>query len=527
MRSGPSLRTLLVGVNALVLFLPLAAVLTLRIYDTYLVRQTERSLIAQSVVIGEIFRERLHEEQGTPVDESKSFRPRGRENDVFIPVEPVLDFTFRLEKSAETRSDEPAHQEPPTVVRPSGDSPARRAGARLEPLLKRAQVFNLTGIRILDADGCVISTSRTEGDVCMNDLAEVKAALGGRYAAIARERISDEPTPALGDVRSRGKVRIFSALPVFEDGQVIAVVRSSRTSLDALTSLWQSRRGLLIAVVLSFGVTLGVSALFATLVVRPVRALTRDAIAITHDAAREPVKTHWWTPHELRVLNSALDVMTTTLRERADYIAAFAANVSHELKTPLTSIRGAAELLAEQSAAMSDEQRKRFIANIDSDAQRMERLVTRLLHLARIENSSEVAGETNVREAVDAIVMRHGDRVRTVVEGGVPRALAMAEEHFVSALGNLVDNAVRHGGSAAVEVRVGWTGERLRIEVEDHGAGISVANQPKVFERFFTTERGSGGTGLGLTIVQAIARRRGGDVTFVTSGTGTTFVLTL
>ena len=522
MRSGPSLRTLLLGVNALVLLFPIALILMLRIYDTYLVRQTERSLIAQAVVIGEIFRERLHEEQGMPVAQSKSFRPAGRENDVFIPVEPVLDFSFRLE-SSDRKGAEP--DGPPLRTRPAGDTPARRAGARLEPLLKRAQVFNLTGIRVLDADGCVISTSRTEADVCMTDMAEVRAALGGKYAAVARERVSDEPTPAIGDVRSRGKVRIFSALPVFEDGKVIAVVRASRTSIDAMTSLWQSRRGLIIAVGVSLALTLCVSLLFATLVVRPVRALTRDAIAITNDAPREPKKIHFWTPHELRVLSSALDTMTTALRERADYIAAFAANVSHELKTPLTSIRGAAELLA--SAEMSDEQRRRFIGNIDLDAERMERLVTRLLHLARIENTGDVGGAVNVREAMDVIAMRHDGRVRVSIAADVPQSFAMYEDHFVSAVGNLVDNAVRHGGDAPVDVRVTWQGGRLHIEVQDRGAGISAANQPKVFERFFTTERGSGGTGLGLTIVQAIARRRGGDVHFTSSSAGTTFVLRL
>lgn len=520
MKSGPSLRTLLLGVNALVLLFPVALILTLRIYDTYLVRQTERSLIAQAVVIGEIFRERLHEEQGTP--ESEAFRPKGREKDVFIPVEPVLDFTFRVEGSNDPKSLE---EESPSRTRPTGDTPARRAGARLEPLLKRAQVFNLTGIRVLDGDGCVISTSRTEADVCMTDMAEVRAALGGKYAAIARERISDEPTPAIGDVRSRGKVRIFSALPVFEDGKVIAVVRASRTSTDAMTSLWQSRRGLIIAVGVSLALTLCVSLLFATLVVRPVRALTRDAIAITNDAPREEVKIHIWTPHELRVLSNALDVMTTTLRERADYIAAFAANVSHELKTPLTAIRGAAELLA--SAEMSDAQRRRFIGNIDLDAERMERLVTRLLHLARIENTGDVGGEMNVREAMDAIAMRHDGRVQVTVAADVPRTFAMHDDHFVSAVGNLVDNAVRHGGDKPVEVRVTWQAARLQLEVQDHGTGISPANQPKVFERFFTTERGTGGTGLGLTIVQAIARRRGGDVRFTSGPTGTTFVLTL
>jgi signal transduction histidine kinase len=515
---GPSLRTLLLGVNALVLALPIAAVITLRVYDTYLVRQTERSLIAQSVVIGEIYRERLHEEQGKPA-EPGTFRPPERSADAFIPIEPVLDFTFHIERKP------PVAQ--PMPARAVSDDAARRAGARMEALLKRAQVFNLTGIRILDGDGCVVSTSRTEGDVCMNDLPEVQTALHGRYGAVARERVSDEPTPALGDVRSRGKIRIFSALPVFEDGKVIAIVRSSRTSTDALTSLWQSRRGLLIAIVLSFGVTLGISAMFATFVVRPVKALTNDAIAITNDAARLPLRLRWWTPHELRTLSAALDVMTTTLRERADYIAAFAATVSHELKTPITAIRGAAELLTDQWATMSEAQREKFLRNIDFDAERMQRLVTRLLHLARIENAGEAHGETRIREAIDTLTARHGERVRVTIDADVPPTIAMPDELFTSAVGNLVDNAVRHGGQELVEMRVRVDGQHLRIDIIDKGAGISPANQTKIFERFFTTERAGGGTGLGLTIVRAIARRRGGDVTFVTGPTGTTFTLTL
>ncbi len=520
--SGPSLRTLLLGVNALVLVLPIAAVAALRIYDTYLVRQTERSLIAQSVVIGEIYREHLHEEQGKGL-EPGTFRPPERSADAFIPIEPVLDFTFHLEKRSPLQPPIDALLPPRPII----DSAARRAGARMEGLLKRAQVFNLTGIRILDAEGCVVSTSRSENDVCMSDLPEVQTALHGHYGAMARERISDEPTPAIGDVRSRGKIRIFAALPVFEDGEVIAVVRSSRTSTDALTSLWQSCRGLLIAVVLSLGLTLGVSAVFATLVVRPVRALTNDAIAITNDATRLPLRLRWWTPYELRTLSAALDVMTTTLRERADYIAAFAATVSHELKTPITAIRGAAELLTDQWPTMSEAQRLKFLHNIDFDAERMQRLVTRLLHLARIENAGEALGETRIREAIDILTARHGERVRVSIDADVPPTIAMPDELFTSAVSNLVDNAVRHGGTEPIDLRVRIDARHLRLDIADKGPGISPANQAKIFERFFTTERAQGGTGLGLTIVRAIARRRGGDVTFVTGPTGTTFTLTL
>lgn len=509
---GPSLRTLLLGVNALALLSPLLVVGFLRIYDTYLVRQTERSLIAQSVVIAETYRQYLAEAEGRPL--SESIRPPERSRDTFVPLEPVLDLSFRIESVAPPQ----ALSQTRSIV----DTPARRAGERMEPLLKRAQVFNLTGVRILDTEGCVVSTSRSEADACMTDFAEVQAALAGRYAAVARQRVSDEPTPSLGDVRSRGTIRIFSALPIFEDGHVIGVVRSSRTSMDALTSLWRARRGLLIAISIVLTLTVAISFIFSAMVVRPVRALTNDAIAITNDAERTPLRMHGWTPRELRTLSQALDTMTLTLRERADYIAAFAANVSHELKTPLTAIRGAAELLSDAWRTMPDAQRERFIRNIDLDAERMERLVSRLLHLARIENAGDPVGEVDVREVLAALAE---GRASFSVEPDVPRSWPVAEDTFVSAVGNLIDNAARHG--TEVRVRARRLDDKLAVDVCDNGRGISEANRGKIFERFFTTARDDGGTGLGLTIVRAIARRRGGDVTFETGPQGTTFTVIL
>ena len=126
-----------------------------------------------------------------------------------------------------------------------GDGPEWRAGEAVEPLLRRAQVFNLSAARVLDARGCVVATSRGDAGQSLAGLPEVASALGGRYSAVARQRLSDEPLPPISDVRSRGAIRVFTALPVFSEGKVVAVVRMSRTSLDALTSLWHSRRGLL------------------------------------------------------------------------------------------------------------------------------------------------------------------------------------------------------------------------------------------------------------------------------------------
>jgi signal transduction histidine kinase len=233
-------------------------------------------------------------------------------------------------------------------------------------------------------------------------------------------------------------------------------------------------------------------------------------------------------PRELAVLGEALGVMTARLAERAKYVAEFAANVSHELKTPLTSIRGAAELLREQWHGMEEAQRERFLANIQADAERTELLVHGLLQLARIENPTEspAASAIPLGDVKRAVLERYPEHVEVDVDD--PKAaVSIAPDHLDSVLGNLLDNALRYRRAAPVQVTLAVRDGRLHVEVRDDGPGISAASLPRVFERFFTTERDQGGTGLGLAIVQAIAEARGGSARCESSPDGTRFHVVL
>ncbi len=507
-----SIRWLLLGVNAFVLAVPVLALLALRLYDTYLVRQTERQLIAQSVVLAEIWRELWLAERN--LQEVPPFRPPERASDPFIPIEPVIDLAYGIAPP----------QTPPARRSAAGDTAERRAGSRLTPLLMRGQVFTLSAARILDAQGCVVATSRSEMDACLSDLPEVQTALAGRYGAVARERISDEPLPPVSDVRSRGSIRIFTALPIFSDGRVVGVVRLSRTSLDPLTSLWHARRGLLLLLAATLSVLVLASLFFSAVIARPVRAITRAAQAVARGEALPRGVGSALAPAEITELAQALAIMTQKLKERAEYIATFAANLSHELKAPITAIRGAAELLA--APGLSEVQQARFVAHIEADAEHMARLVTRLLHLARIEHATEPPGAVDVRHFFAALAERYAAAVQVDMTAA-PAQTPVSADHLSEAVVNLVDNAVRHGGGAPAHVRVLESEGALRVEVTDHGPGISPANQARIFERFFTTERERGGTGLGLAIVKAVADRYGGSVTFASGPGATTFVLTL
>jgi signal transduction histidine kinase len=227
------------------------------------------------------------------------------------------------------------------------------------------------------------------------------------------------------------------------------------------------------------------------------------------------------------VMSDALDRMATQLTDRADYIADFAATVSHELKTPIAGIRGAAELLADEWERMSDVQRRRFLANIDADAARMERLVTRLLELARIQNEPAAAQEIALRPFLERVLARYENPDLQVSFDAAPPAIAMNPDHLESAVRNLVENALRHGAGAPVEVRVQGRGRRVQIAVRDRGTGIRDEIRGRIFERFFTTERDAGGTGLGLAIAQAVAEVRGGSLDFDTGPNGTEFRLVI
>jgi two-component system sensor histidine kinase ChvG len=271
--------------------------------------------------------------------------------------------------------------------------------------------------------------------------------------------------------------------------------------------------------------TLAFSFFFSIAISRPVRAITEAAKAIARSEKRRPFEAGV-APDELHQLSEALDAMTAQLTERAAYVSEFAANVSHELKTPLTGIRGAAELLRESWREMQDDQRERFIDNIDSDAAHMQHLATRLLLLARIQNAPQASESVRLVPFFEQLVGRYGESIR-LDTSEAPASIVINPDHLESAVRNLIDNAVRHGAGRPVDVTVGLDDGRLIVAVRDRGPGIPETNRDKVFDRFFTTERDRGGTGLGLAIVEAVAAARGGEVAFTTGEGGTTFTLML
>lgn len=502
-----SIRWLLLGVAGASLLLPLLAFLVLRLLDPYLVQQTERQLNAEAVWVGELYRVAWSRASGVPLGNP---RPASRAREVFTPQDTQIRNLQNL--AAPMPLELPRRREPSFLA---------AEGATLSERLRSAQIFNLSGVRVLDARGCAVASSREQLDRCFFVLPEVRQALSGVHATAIRERISDEPYPPVGSVRRRGDLRVFVAHPVFNAGELIGAVWLSRTAESGLEFLVKQRRGLFYGGIFLIASVLGVSALFAGSIIRPLRRMASAAEALARGESPPPLAAIP-APRKVHALGSAFDTLTRRLQDRARYVGDFAAHVSHELKTPLTSIRGAVELLLDQGPAMDEVQRQRFLNNIDAAAARTTRLVERLLLLARLENPSEplAAESTSVGAWVERNALRWGDDV-TFQSAAAAQSFVRPLLELDSVLGNLVDNALRYRRALPVRVTLEAIGDKLQVLVRDDGPGISTENQSRLFERFFTTERDRGGTGLGLSIVKAIAESRGGKVEVTSSPSGT------
>lgn len=202
----------------------------------------------------------------------------------------------------------------------------------------------------------------------------------------------------------------------------------------------------------------------------------------------------------------------------------FVANVSHELKTPLTVIRGFADTLAADDSLPS-ETRQTFARTIQASAERMQRIVDDLLDLSRIEsggwvpNAQSIDLATAARDAslavADAVA---GKDVRIEVTTGANAESVFADPTALrQILSNLLENAVRYsptGSTVTIESAAEPGG--ARVTVRDTGVGISAAHLPRIFERFYRVDparsRDAGGTGLGLAIVRHLAEAHGGHV---------------
>jgi signal transduction histidine kinase len=252
--------------------------------------------------------------------------------------------------------------------------------------------------------------------------------------------------------------------------------------------------------------TLVLGFLLWRLVLRPVYALTSYAKAMKAGQA-PPTPDHFGTP-EFSALGASVMAMGDSLHSRAAGLQAYADHVTHELKSPLTAMRGAAELL--QDGASGAEARA-LTATIQDAVTRMQTLLDDLVRHAQATTSAG-PGSCHLGDAVGGMTLCI--RIHVARDGLVP----LSRDDMQTILTQLGRNATENGA------------QRLTVEADsggmilrDDGRGISAGNRDRIFDPFFTTRREQGGTGMGLSIVRSLIQARGGTISLLADSPGATF----
>src|SRR5579871_74569 len=444
----------------------------------------------------------------------------------------------------EQQLNEPLARNLVTEYLASGKRPLAEADHALFDVMMRIN----PGIEIyrLDPAGRIVSYSAPAGKVVRDrvDLVPVRAFLA-----------ASAPFPLAGDdPRSMSRRRVFSAAPIQQGGDTtgylyVILGAEREDSLMASLSVNQAFRSafLIMAGGIALALVTGFIAfrLFTARLERLASAMERfRASGFTeHAAYRSGARPgrgdeidalgrryNDLAEHALR----QLERLRVSDAARRDLIA----NVSHDLRTPLASLRGYLDTLQLKSSTLSEEERSHYVDVAARQSEKLTSLVAQLFELARLDAPDAqlaVEGfmvEELAQDVLQQFALRARDKeVRLAVEVEGERRFMQADIALIErALVNLIDNAIRHTpAGGAVTVRVHYRPATIRIEVVDTGDGIPPDALPFVFERLFTLDRSRGpgrGAGLGLAIVKRVAELHGGRASVdSTPGQGSRFAV--
>ena len=360
-------------------------------------------------------------------------------------------------------------------------------------------------VYVADTNGVIVYDSEGERvGADFNQWNDVARTLQGRYGARSTRLDPDDPTSSI----------LHIGAPIMVDGELRGVLTVRKPVAYASEFVRDARRQIVVAAWLA-GLTVALGgAVLTILVTQPIRRLTRYVRAIRDgERAELPRLGH----NEIGEMGRALEEMRDAL-EGKEYVEEYVHTLTHEFKSPIAAIQGAAELLREDMPAG---RRERFLGTIEAETDRMRHYVDRLLDLAGLEKRQGL-GESNP-VPLRPLVENLADILRTDLD---PRGLrveihgedvaALGEAQLLrQALDNVLRNAVAFSPDGGViEVRVGREGTVAEIEVRDHGPGVPDYALSKVTDRFYSLPRPDSGmksSGLGLALVQEVATLHGGE----------------
>lgn len=530
-----SLSIRLLAFNVLLVFLPAAGLLTLDTYERQLLRAQEQSMVQQARLLAAaladpqgieawradaILRDLRQRQQARlrVVDDSGRLLADSSRLDEVAAAVPDDRYADSRRPADETRLEAGA---PQGWLYWLGALPFRALRRFTEPPLPPPDAAVGMGRRPrprdekqLPADGSTVRSAIFEAEFYAGrpELvgSEVRAALQGRYGAATR--IS-------GGQRS---VTLYAAIPVRADHRVIGAVLASQSTYGILQALYAVRLDVFKVLLAALAAAAVLSLLVSTTIARPLRRLRAEALALVDRRGRLQGGFRGLTTRdEIGDLTRALEQLTGRLREHMSFVERVASEVSHEFKNPLASIRTATELLP---SVDDPDQRRRFLQIVQRDVARMERLLTGLREISRIDAQidEEEAQPVDLGALLDPIVegyrlrARHGLSFDLVKPEG-PVVVQAGADRLTQVFENLLDNAVSFSPPGArVQVALSSEGRAAVVSVADQGPGIPPEHVDKIFARFFSYRPGSahanGHAGLGLPIAKAIVEGYGGSI---------------
>lgn len=384
-----------------------------------------------------------------------------------------------------------------------GELARRSAGA----VGGRVIVVDTTGRLLADSAGSQLASTSYADRPEIAEALRGAVAQGKRFSSSLNEELLVTAVPILEGDRRAGAVRVTQSVD-----EVRSEVRSDVLALIGLG---------VVALVLG----LGVAWVLAVFLSRPLRDLTAAARRV--ESGDLDARVHERGAREHREVAHAFNDMTDRLQRSLLAQRDFVANAAHQLRTPLTGLR-----LRLESASMKtdDPALQQDLAAGERETERLARTVTDLLALAREGERPATVAPLALAGAVQQArerwraVAEEGAREIAVTVAAADLTVAVSAEDLGVILDNLIENALEHTPPGTeVTIGVGAHDGSARVTVDDRGPGLAPGEEERVFERFF---RGSSraqrpqGSGLGLTIVRALARRWGGDATIATGPGG-------
>ena len=380
----------------------------------------------------------------------------------------------------------------------------RQPGATIWGLPKnqvnhRIYVTDAKGIVVLDSSGVAVGQDYSRWN-------DVLLTLRGEYGARSSRSDPNDPNSSVMHVGA----------PIRDNGQIIGVVTVAKPNSSLQPYVDRTERRLLAWGAGLIGLGLVFGALLSWWLSAALRRLTAYAQAVSEGRRVE-------VPHyrggELEQLATAVEQMRTQLEGKA-YVERYVHTLTHELKSPLAAIRGAAELL---QGEMPLAQQQRFVSNIDSESARMQQLIERLLNLALVEQRQGLEERVAVPLAklVDELLSAQAARIegkQLRVEQTIAADLVLTGEPFLlrQALGNLLENALDFTPTTGVlRFSAAKVGEQIEFKLFNQAEAIPDYALPRLSERFYSLPRPDSGrksTGLGLNFVEEVVKLHGGGM---------------